>query len=244
MSSTDGTHRPVPDDRLSAGKRRRTTKSGTTLSQELIVRTAIRLLGQHGNEALTVRRLGTALGADPSAIYRYFRNADDLVLAVADELIGMSLRGLALTGRWRTDIENIGLELHRTYVAHPQAAVLAASRVTRRPNEMKGVEAGLRVLRGAGFAAADAARHYHAFIDFTLGFAAIDAAAAALPPAVAAADRAAWEATYARLPADEFPHIAASVDELALTMSDSAYPRALRLFLDGLAAALPAVGPG
>lgn len=239
MTASDDADRTAPPaERLSAGRRRRPTKTGTVLSHELIVRTAIRLLSRHGNDALSVRRLGAALGADPSSLYRYFRNTDDLVLAVADELIGMSLRDVRVTGDWRADLRCIGTQLHRTYTAHPQTAVLAASRVTRRPNEIKGVELGLSVLREAGFGADDAARHYHRFIDLTLGFAAIDAAAASLPPQAAAADRAAWRATYACLPADRYPRIAESVAALTATMSDSAYPGALDLFLDGLEAAL------
>jgi AcrR family transcriptional regulator len=208
------------------------------LSHELIVRTAIRLLSQRGNDALSVRRLGAALGADPSALYRYFRSTDALVLAVADELIGMSLKGVRITGDWRADLRCTGLELHRTYTAHPHAAVLAASRVTRRPNEMRGVETGLGILRRAGFGPDDAARYYHRFIDFTLGFAAIDAAAGALPVEAGAADRAAWRGAYACLPADGYPHIAESAHTLAETMGTSAYPGALEVFLDGLEAAL------
>lgn len=225
------------DGRLARGNRRRPTKSGAVLSHELIVATAIRLLGRHGSEALSVRRLGAALGADPSSLYRYFSSTDDLVLAVADELIGMSLAATRLTGEWRGDLRRIGIVLHRTYTAHPHIAVLAASRVTRRPHEIRGVETGLAVLRAAGFAPAEAARHYHRFIDFTLGFAAIDSAAAALPASAADADREAWRATYARLPADRFPRIAESADALAESFATSAYPGALEVFLDGLAVA-------
>ncbi|MCG7205091.1 TetR/AcrR family transcriptional regulator [Streptomyces arenae] len=224
--------------RLAVGRRRRATRTGTVLSQELIVQTAIRLLSQHGADALGVRRLGAALGADPSALYRYFHSTDELVLAVADELIGMSLKDAQVTGDWRADLQRSGMSLHRTYTAHPQAAVLAASRVTRRPNEMRGIESGLAILRDAGFGPDDAARYYHRFIDFTLGFAAIDAAAAALSADAGAADRGAWQATYACLPADQYPHIAESAQALAQTMSVSAYPGALEVFLDGLEAAL------
>ncbi|OQR61212.1 hypothetical protein B6E66_25835 [Streptomyces maremycinicus] len=238
MSTFDDADRTAPPERLAAGRRRRPTKTGTVLDHDLIVRTALRLLSRHGSEALSVRRLGTALGADPSSVYRYFRSTDDLVLAVADELIGMSLRDVYLSGDWRADLRRIGTGLHRVYTAHPQAAVLAASRVTRRPNEIKGVEIGLGVLRGAGFSRDESSRHYHRFIDLTLGFAAIDAAAMALPPQAAAADRAAWRAAYADLPADRYPHIAESVDALAETMNGSAYAGALELFLDGLELAL------
>ena len=38
-------------------------------------------------EPLTVRRLGKELGADPTAIYRHFRDKDELVRAVLDRLV-------------------------------------------------------------------------------------------------------------------------------------------------------------
>ncbi|NUK13716.1 helix-turn-helix transcriptional regulator, partial [Streptomyces lunaelactis] len=67
----------VPEE---ARRRRRPTKSGAVLSQQLIVETALRMLQEHGSAGLTVRRLGTALGADPSTLYRYFNGIDDLTL--------------------------------------------------------------------------------------------------------------------------------------------------------------------
>lgn len=40
-----------------ARQRRRPTKQGVVLSEELIVQTALRLIEEHGAEALSVRRL-------------------------------------------------------------------------------------------------------------------------------------------------------------------------------------------
>lgn len=228
-----------PERVIDARRRRRPTKTGTVLSHELIVHTAIRLLSQHGTDALTVRRLGTALGADPSSLYRYFRNTDDLILAIADELIGRGLEGFQPSQDWRDSLRDFGHRLHATYLAHPQAALLSAARVTRRPNEVRGVEIGLGILRSAGFTPEQAARHYHSFIDLSLGFAALDAAASALPHASAAADHEAWQSTYARLPADGYPHITACAGALAATMATSAYPATLELLLNAIAAQLP-----
>ena len=36
---------------------------------------------------MSVRRLGAELGADPTAIYRHFRDKDELVLALLDRLL-------------------------------------------------------------------------------------------------------------------------------------------------------------
>ncbi|MFD7070832.1 TetR/AcrR family transcriptional regulator [Streptomyces sp. NPDC059913] len=229
--------RVVPEGRR---QRRRPTKQGALLSEELIVRTALHLIGQRGAEALSVRRLGAALGADPSALYRYFRNTDDLLLAVADELIGRAQQGLALTGCWRTDLRAIGLRVHESYRANPQAAVLAAHRTTGRPHEMRAVETILGVLREAGFPDGLAVRIYHAFVDQALAFAAQDAAALALPPAARAADAEVWQEAYGRMPADTHPHIAATFPLLAADMRVSGYPFALELMLDAVAALRPA----
>ncbi|MFD7441261.1 TetR/AcrR family transcriptional regulator [Streptomyces sp. NPDC059909] len=227
-----------------ARRRRRPTKQGVVLSEELIVETALRLLKEHGSDALTVRRLGLALGADPSALYRYFRDTDELLLAIADELIGRTLRAWRPTGDWRADLRSLGLRMHADYLAHPQAAVLSACRVTGRLHEIRAVETMIGVLRGAGFPDAEAVRIYHAFVDQALAFAALDSAATALPAAAREADEAAWRSTYARLPAGTHPHIAATARHLVADMNLSAYPRALDMLLTAAAARLEEVtGP-
>ncbi|MFI5772233.1 TetR/AcrR family transcriptional regulator [Streptomyces sp. NPDC051658] len=220
-------------------RRRRPTKQGTVLSEQIIVETALRLVGQHGADALTVRRLGAALGADPSALYRYFHNTDDLLLAIADELIGRARQGWQPTGEWRTDLCELGLRIHASYQAHPQAAMLAAHRTTGRNNEMRAVETILGVLRSAGFLDREAVRIYHAFVDQALAFAALDAAALALPAPAQAADLQVWQDRYGRLDANDYPHIAATVRLLTAEMMLSGYPFALELLLDSVEAKLP-----
>ncbi|MFB7668296.1 TetR/AcrR family transcriptional regulator [Kitasatospora sp. NPDC056138] len=223
-------------------RRRRPTKQGIVLSQQLIIDTALRLVGQQGAGALTVRRLGISLGADPSAVYRYFRSTDDLLLAIADELIGRAQQGWQPTGDWRADLRAIGLRIHANYQAHPQAAMLAAHRTTGRTHEIAAVEAILGILRTAGFPGPEAVRIYHAFVDQSLGFAALDAAALALPAAARTADLQVWQASYARLDAATHPHITATAHLLATDMRRSGYPYALDLLLDAAEARLRAAG--
>ncbi|WP_329561411.1 TetR/AcrR family transcriptional regulator [Kitasatospora sp. NBC_01266] len=220
-------------------RRRRPTKQGTVLSEQVIVDTALRLVGLHGAQALTVRRLGAALGADPSAVYRYFHSTDDLLLAIADELIGQAQHGWQPTGDWRADLRDIGLRIHAAYQAHPQAAMLAAHRTSGRDNETRAVETILGVLRSAGFPDLEAVRAYHALVDQGLAFAALDAAVLALPAPALAADQDVWRARYARLDPADHPNIAATATLLAADMRLSGYPFALDLLLDAIAARLP-----
>ncbi|MGW1724060.1 TetR/AcrR family transcriptional regulator [Streptomyces sp. NPDC002306] len=219
----------VPEEKR---RRRRPTRGGTVLSERLIVDTALRMLGEHGGAGLSARRLGLALDCDPSTLYRYFRGMDDLTLAIGDALIGRALRGWRPTGEWRSDLHAIGLRIHAAYVAHPQAALLTASRVTGRTHELAADEAVLDVLRTAGFPLPDTVRIYHAFIDQTLAFAALDAASLALPRAALRADEDKWRSTYAHLPAATHPRIAEAAPLLATRMVTSAYPTALEMLLD------------
>ncbi|MDH6521235.1 AcrR family transcriptional regulator [Streptomyces sp. SAI-135] len=221
----------VPEEKR---RRRRPTRSGTVLSEELIVATALRMLREHGSTGLTARRLGLALDADPSTLYRYFRGMDDLTLAIGDALIGQAMEGWEPTGQWRRDLREVGLRIHDAYVAHPQAALLTTSRVTGRANELAADEAVLGILRTAGLPLPDTVRVYHAFIDQTLAFAALDAASLALPSAALRADENQWRSTYAHLPDDRYPRIAEAAPLLASRMVTSAYPTALDMFLDSV----------
>ncbi|MFP3986689.1 TetR/AcrR family transcriptional regulator [Streptomyces sp. E11-3] len=230
------TQRVVPEPQR---RRRRPTKQGTVLSERLIVETALRLVEEHGAAALTVRRLGAALGADPSAVYRYFRNTDDLLLALADELIGRSFKDWEPSGDWRADLGAIGRRIHAAYRAHPQAALLAAHRTTGRDHETRAVESILALLRSTGRPDGEAVRIYHAFVDQALAFAALDAAELALPAAARQADRQVWRTRYGRLPAATHPRIAATAPLLAAEMRHSGYPFALDLLLDSVEARLP-----
>lgn len=217
-------------------RRRRPTKQGVVLSETLIVETALRMVREHGAEGLSARRLGLALGADASTVYRYFRGMDELTLALGDELMRRALAGWTATGDWRADLRRLGLRIHAVHLEHPQAAVLTASRVSGRANELAADEAILGALRAAGFPDEAAVRVYHVFIDQCLGFAALDAAALVLPAPALESDQRMWAATYAHLPPDTHPHLSATAPLLARRMNDSAYPAALDMLLAAAAA--------
>jgi AcrR family transcriptional regulator len=223
----------MASDRVPAERRRRRpTRSGQVLSAELIVHTSMRLIEQDGSESLSMRRLGVALGSDATAIYRYFPSKDELLLAVADELIGRSLAQFQPTGQWLTDLRQLAVLVYRGNLAYPRTAVLSASRVTGRPNEIRTVETMLGLFRGAGFDEVEAVRHYLSFIDLVLAFSALDAAAAT-GPGVGPSERA-WRTGYSSLPPEEFPNIAATFDELLPRLDSSSFPLALELFLTAL----------
>jgi AcrR family transcriptional regulator len=225
----------------SARRRRRPTRTGQLLSEELIVDTCLRLIEQHGGQALSMRRLGAALGSDATAVYRYFPGKDELLLAVADELIGRAMAGFRPSGDWLADLRRMAVLVYRKHQTHPRTAALAAARVTGRANEISTVETMLGVMRGGGFSEADAVRHYLSYIDMVLAFSALDAAARSTPGW--GQPEPAWRSAYLGLAAERYPNIAAASDELITRLSGSSFPLALELFLSALAgASAPAAG--
>lgn len=218
---------------MSQGRRRRSTAGGYQLTSERIVDAATNLLERRGPDALSARKLGAALGADPTAIYRYFDGMDDIVLAVADRLLGRAMAGFVANSDWRIALRELTSRVHYVYIAHPRVAQVAFCRVTRRPHEMAFVETVLRILCEAGFGTADAVLRYRALADAMLSFAGQDAGAEALPPEVRDGDNAAWQAAYSEVGSDTHPYIKKASTLLAEQMTESSFPAALDFLLAG-----------
>src|SRR3954469_22386216 len=105
-----------------------------------IVEESLRLLDAGGVTGFSMPKLGRALGADPTAVYRHFASKDDLVLAIADRLIQEAMDGLPAHDCWGGTIIDSTRRLRRTYLAHPAAASLSSFRTTGRPAEMRVVD--------------------------------------------------------------------------------------------------------
>lgn len=67
------------------------------LSDQRILKEALALVDEAGLDALTTRALGHRLGVDATAVYRYFRNKDELINALGDRIIGSGTPPLAST---------------------------------------------------------------------------------------------------------------------------------------------------
>lgn len=207
-----------------------------TLSRERIVEAAVALVARRGAEHLTVRALGEALGCDPSALYRHFRNVDDLHRAVGDHFLAdVDIAPRPREG-WRSAVRRMCIELRSAQLGQPRLAALVHSAPTRLGNELAFTEALLAALARGGFRPPAAARAYHALIELTVGSAAIDAAVAAMPEREREAEYQRWRDDYAALDADGFPELRAVAPHLYRGTADERFEDALDLLLDGLVA--------
>jgi AcrR family transcriptional regulator len=206
------------------------------LSRERIVDAAVALVVERGAEQLTVRSLGDALGCDPTALYRHFRNVDDLHRAVGDHFLADVDAAPRPREAWRTSVRRMCIELRAAQLQQPRLAALVRSAPTRLGNELALTEALLRELRRGGFRPPAAVRAYHSLIELTVGSAAIDASVATLPVAAREATYQAWRDDYAALDPVVHPQIRALAPLLYHGSADDRFVDALDLMLAGLMA--------
>src|SRR4249919_1146684 len=103
---------------LTAARRRWSAQHVTArprpqLDAETILDAAQRLTATEW-QPLTVRRLGKELGADPTAIYRHFRDKDAVVVGVLDRLTAECVARVDESAPWRermTQLTQVSLEV-------------------------------------------------------------------------------------------------------------------------------------
>ena len=176
------------------------------LSRELIVTESLRLLDTNGMAGFSLPKLGRALGADPTAVYRHFASKDDLVLAIADRLNEESAEGLVPSDCWVDTLTETVRRVRATYLAHPAAASLSAYRTTQGPAEMHAVNIIIGAVLAAGFDGAEATLVYRAVADFSLYWAGCEASFLAMDEQLQKNDRSAWGA-YLTVDRADYPNI-------------------------------------
>jgi TetR/AcrR family tetracycline transcriptional repressor len=218
------------------------TPARTELTSARILDAAQALIEREGDDALTFRRLGSELGADPTAAYRHFRNKDELLLALGDRLLGEAVDPTLATippdADWRVVLRHTAHGLRNTLIRHPRLAAVISVRVTQGEHEALGIEQSLAAIAATGLPTRDVVGIQRAFADTVLAWSMFSATFEALPTEAKARDAAAWVTTYQTLPAETFPQIHAArpyLDEF-----DDAFDYALELMFDGVQARIDA----
>jgi AcrR family transcriptional regulator len=138
------------------------------LSRELIVGEAIRLIERDGEAALSMRRLGSALGVQAMSLYHHVGSRDELTAAIAERIFEPA-RQLELEAGWREAAATFGRALRRVAVDHPQSFRLVGLGPLDAPRNL--AEHLLEVLSGAGFSREDALALYRGIASLARGYA-------------------------------------------------------------------------
>lgn len=138
------------------------------LSRDRIVDEAIRLIEREGEAALSMRRLGSALGVQAMSLYHHVGSRDELTEAIAERIFEPA-RHIELEAGWREAAASFGRALRRVAVDSPQAFRLIGLRPLEAPRSL--AERLLAVARSAGFSRQDSLVLYRAVASFARGYA-------------------------------------------------------------------------
>ena len=145
------------------------------LSQEDFLRAAFHLANEHGLEGLTLRLLGEQVGADTTAVYRYFRSKDALLVAMLDRLLADVLLADTSDLTPRAELEYLGTSLRRVLLENaPLARALAAIEVPP-ANSLRLTDRIVRSLERWGLEGEDVVVYYQVMENFVLGSSLMDA---------------------------------------------------------------------
>ncbi|WP_433832110.1 TetR/AcrR family transcriptional regulator [Actinoplanes sp. CA-015351] len=204
-----------------------------SLSQSEIVKVALEIAEAEGADALTFRRLGTALGVAPTAVLRHFRDKDDLLLAVGAHLLDEALDQVDFDEPdWRTRVLSLCRATRRSYEAHPRVALLIANRTLRREAEFRAADLVIGALEQAGLRGREAASVYRTIVDTVLAWTAFAAASRQVGAEIMERDGLAWSREYLVVPADKFPHIRNVAEHLADVDHEDQFELAIGMLLD------------
>lgn len=149
------------------------------LSQEQIVAEAIKLLDADGLEALTMRKLGAALGAVATAVYWHVANKDELLELVVDEVYGeIEVPAVSDQSGWRAAAEAAARSARAMIVRHPWVAPTLADVGMNYlgPNLMRVSDEMLGIYLTAGFELAEADKASTTVLGYVIGIASVEAA--------------------------------------------------------------------
>lgn len=144
------------------------------LSRRRIQEVALRLIDEDGLEALTMRKLGGALGVDPMALYRHFENKEALLDGVTELLWAEVERGSRDGGDWKDQLRFIAGSLRELAHAHPNAYSLVMTREVIAEAALILSEAKLKALKAAGFEEDLAAEAVRTLISYGIGYGALE----------------------------------------------------------------------
>ena len=144
------------------------------LTRERVLAAALQIVDRDGVDALSMRRLGQAMGRDPMSLYRHAASKADLLDGVVEQVLGQ----LAVDTHdpdWAGQLRTVARAYRDLALAHPHVVPLLVTRplatplALRPPGTLRPLEATLELLTRAGFTPVDALHVYRSFFGFLHG---------------------------------------------------------------------------
>ena len=203
------------------------------LSRERVLRAAVALADESGLEALSMRKLGEAVGVEAMSLYGHVASKDDLLDGMIDVVFG-EIDLPSGEDDWKTAMRQRGISARRVLSRHRWAIGLMESRTSPGPATLRHHDAVIGCLRNAGFSVELVAHAYSALDSYIYGFALQERS---LPFDTPDETAELAQAIMTQFPRDEYPHLAELTTEHVLRPGydhGDEFEFGLDLILDGL----------
>jgi AcrR family transcriptional regulator len=173
------------------------------LSRDQVLRAAVALADEGGIGALSMRKLGEAVGVEAMSLYNHVASKSDLLDGMVD--IVFSEIGLpAADAGWKAAMRQRAVSARETLARHRWAIGLMESRRSPGPATLQHHDAVLGCLRAAGFSIELTAHAYSLLDSYIYGFALQETS---LPFDSAEEAPEAAQEIAGQLPANAYPHL-------------------------------------
>ena len=203
------------------------------LSRERVLSAALALADREGMDALTMRRLGEALGVEAMSLYSHVANKDDLLDGMIDAVFAEIDLPSADEG-WRAAMRQRAVSIREVLCRHRWAIGLLESRTSPGPATLAHHDAVIGVLRAGGVSVPQTAHAFSVLDSYIYGFALQEKG---LPFQTADEAVEVAQAMFAQIPVDRYPHFVELATQHALRPGydyGAEFEFGLDLILDGL----------
>jgi TetR/AcrR family tetracycline transcriptional repressor len=211
----------------------------TRLTKEVVAERGLALADAEGLDALTIRRLATELGVTPMALYWHFRNKEELLAALGDQVWRELDTDIDPAAPWHAQMRSLLESLLHVLRSHPCASQVILEGEKQSDAALVAIETALDVLRRGGFdneQAAEIARG-------TLWTGLMLVMSEGFKPGLAEAERTEEQrlarVRLALLPPDRFPRIVAAAEQMSSCEPDIHYKLGVDVFIAGVRAMAP-----
>jgi AcrR family transcriptional regulator len=195
------------------------------LTAERIVQAAVALVDREGIDALSMRRLGAALGVEAMSLYRHFPSKNALLEALAARLLAELEVPPARGTVWQESFRALARGYRSLLLRHPNAIPLLATLQLSSPGALAAAGAVLSLLSSGGFDARTSLYVLATGQSFVIGFAYWEAGTASLRSE---------RSVHPPVPAGANPYLVEHWNELTEQDCDAAFEFGLDVLMAGL----------
>src|SRR5436190_4498318 len=156
---------------MTALSTRTATHSRAPLTRSRIAEAALAIVDRDGLDALSMRRLGAALGVEGMAIYRHFPNKAAVLAGIVEVLLAELVIPPPSNVPWQAVFREVSRAYRALLLRHPHAIPLLAALPLSDPAAARAAGAVMAQLRAAGFDAQTALKTLATITSYVIGVA-------------------------------------------------------------------------